>query len=1700
MPNNNPRTPKRSWRGDHTGSSRAAKGQPTWKAEKNAVGASPRLSRNMRIALVLALFLVVIGVIVVVWLIPHSPDPFRLVLIGPGYEQNLAVEPNVLGVHTLDDMEQWSKDYNDQPFHEKGKVIDVRRPALTCSSDPVAEALAKCTSQTVVVFLSGEGGGDAQGAFLLPEDAGPHDLTCVYSIGKVLASLQNLPPETKKLLLLDGSQHGPNWTMGRLHNEFVRSVKSEPLLGKVKNLVVLCSCDEGEQSWTSEEYGQTIFGHFVIEGLKGAADQVGAADDPEHCAFGDGNTRITVEELAKYVQCEVDRWARRNRGFDQKPLLLDADNIASVMELVGSNTSGYTPPSPTALSPWTPPPSLADAWKEHEDLAASSPPPAAYTPQQWRVYQAALLRYEQLLRQGGAQASALRQTLTRLHDQIAAAQRLDRDSASNSLAAPAAFGWSLTPDPAVQLKDGFDQLWRDKAAKPDQYQRLLSGLQDQAPNRATRQLLRVRLIGLLLDKAPLSHDDYLRVCAVLPKLAEKPTPQPAEANFAMMAQVMEAQLPSKAVASWDVMKQALTVRRSAETAAMGLGAGPADLPAYSEQTAPWIDAAVDHADVGRRVGEDLMFASMRDQAQAAKALKDAEIDGESNYKTVRDRALILRQAIQARDRALADLPWYTQWLGRRPLSKLDEDSLAALWASAHDLCDQLEKPDYARAATLGAATDAVNAGWQKRHDDFIAACEKKRDAKIQQHDLNELEDLLSVPFIESGLRMSMLKDARRISLALNVGTANAAAASEDPLNTPDHPKVMAFQQGRLAVAVLGKDVDEGKKAGRLLQLFEQQPWQPQVDEAGDLIAHGFQNLARDARDDAEKGRRAPLADAAPLLRGAALKTRFLDAGETDAWLKSVDPVDENRRLQLHDLLVWQAERTRLDYWASDDPTKPYYRAAGAYYIGDARDLAAGEPDLKDEEKTARLGAVEQWKTKLPALDAVGFQRNDGDAWKTDEDKAPVKVTDEKTIELQYYLAGPKNAPPGRPVVWAKAGPKLIAAPEAGEPSPLTRLSDKPADSLKAYTLTPDHGTEAAGSLGKPDDTDFAVTGLYRGRTLSMDTAVRLYNRAELISYQPAPPDKARIAVQATKADFDLFAAKNSELVVVLDFSGSMNEPQPGGGKRINKALDALEQCLDKLPTGVQLTILTFSAKQEKELVDVQREHAPWRPEDKNDLMDQLKLLTPNFYTPLVRATAEAAKHFTPGFEGAKTIVVLTDGGDDDFLEKPGEDLRYDKLKKRDLTMTEYLRQKISTDILVNVVGFQIKELLDKNPANLTEGEKQEMKGYNAFRAALNDIGGTFTEVEKADELAAELQRYFLQIRFWIEDKNGNPVEATSKEGLRISTDAGNLRPVPVPAHSPGESYHVLIQAHRSQDKAKRKLIERRVLVQPGEVLVLDLKNTPNGFDLRRDMYARSADLEPVLQPRPAGKDWLMTALGNKSVPNEATRNAREITVSVEGASDLVPDEGGTLRQARPTLAWFEVAREGDVKAVPWLRFYPLPNYPAPVWRLDLADWPGGAPIVNAWWDDGPLPETGGAVLHRGADRDYVRPSQLRGRVVPVQPTEDDKATQVVVESVGWESRTVEVRPGQLAAAQDCLVVRLRYPEGRPYFIQLPENVQPAGYEHRFYTEANKYTGVFFGVEPAKVENLDWLKLVSVEAVHRKAIHADGAPDGDQLWG
>src|SRR5262249_13861326 len=136
------------------------------------------------------------------------------------------------------------------------------------------------------------------------------------------------------------------------------------------------------------EWRRTIFAHYVIEGLKGAADK-------------DGKGVVNALELHQYVQQKVEWWVRSNREASQRPGLLPhgskGGELARDMEFVVIKER-YQAPNPRELPSFEPSEELRKAWVTFQELESDVPSPAVYAPQTWKEYQGYLLRYEQMCR------------------------------------------------------------------------------------------------------------------------------------------------------------------------------------------------------------------------------------------------------------------------------------------------------------------------------------------------------------------------------------------------------------------------------------------------------------------------------------------------------------------------------------------------------------------------------------------------------------------------------------------------------------------------------------------------------------------------------------------------------------------------------------------------------------------------------------------------------------------------------------------------------------------------------------------------------------------------------------------------------------------------------------------------------------------------------------------------------------------------------------------------------------------------------------------------------------------------------------------------------------------------------------------------------------------------------------------------------
>ena len=134
------------------------------------------------------------------------------------------------------------------------------------------------------------------------------------------------------------------------------------------------------------------------------------------------------------------------------------------------------------------------------------------------------------------------------------------------------------------------------------------------------------------------------------------------------------------------------------------------------------------------------------------------------------------------------------------------------------------------------------------------------------------------------------------------------------------------------------------------------------------------------------------------------------------------------------------------------------------------------------------------------------------------------------------------------------------------------------------------------------------------------------------------------------------------------------------------------------------------------------------------------------------------------------------------------------------------------------------------------------------------------------------------------------------------------------------------------------------------------------------------------------------------------------------------------------------------------------------------------PQVRVWWS--PDQPAGTAhILQQGADFKSV--SELNPKKDPIQ-VEGDK---VKLESVTVEKHPVDGQQGE----QICLVVRMEYAKDKPVWVKVAgDGWNAEGAEHRFYRQANKYTGIFWPVPPSAAEHIAKLSFISLEAFQREA--------------
>jgi hypothetical protein len=498
----------------------------------------------------------------------------------------------------------------------------------------------------VVLYLSAHVLADAKGElFVLPADAKADNPDTWVALHRLIEGMVECPSQ-KKLLVLDVMKPWADPRLGVLADDAAgRVIDAVKEAVKDKGLLVLCACDRGQVAHTSEYLGQSVFGYYFDEALRGWAPGRG----PERKV----PNRVSVQELYGYVRDHVDGWARHHRQAPQTPCLIGAGADFDLAVLDPRSPDERDEPAEVSYPPW-----LADAWRARdawEQRAVYREAPLAY-----RQLEAAALRAEQQWR-GGVKDTTVQDNLKKDRAEMERQAEAVR-SALGALApkkprslALALAGQKPPDDKAVEAVNDLSRVVErlSGAAKPDE---------------AAKTAARKEFVGKFKDK-PLD-----RLWSVMQAAATKPQPRREFIQFLYHLVTPDLQPPQpeyvETLFLYRLNKLSEDTARdprlwSDKAVHQGLRAVQEGekVAAWDPRALPWVRDRLLAADQQRHQGEVMLFSpGFASADEAAKVLEGAA----GEYEKINDDLQTVAHAYRVRDEALALLPGLAPYLTDRP--------------------------------------------------------------------------------------------------------------------------------------------------------------------------------------------------------------------------------------------------------------------------------------------------------------------------------------------------------------------------------------------------------------------------------------------------------------------------------------------------------------------------------------------------------------------------------------------------------------------------------------------------------------------------------------------------------------------------------------------------------------------------------------------------------------------------------------------------------------------------------------------------------------------------------------------------------------------------------------------------------------------------------------------------------------------------
>ena len=1673
-----------AWRQQPGAGRRNPKAQQDWRQEAAAAPSTSRVwSRRTKMWVGIGTLAGLVAITVVVIFLLRPANPSAWVLLGTHDWDNLDLPLNVEGYNGLVSFSDWA--HSDSPSLFWGRNLPHVLHDGPVELKKGAEWFAKVNEErkketTVVLYFTAPGGADADGPFLFFGDARPDDERKgrLY-VTDILSRLEELPKEKNKVLILDATQNGANWPFGQLYNDFTRRlIDLEERIRQVPRLIVINSSGPEQRSWPSDTVRQTFFSFYLCEGMRGQA--------------APGESLVRAEKLFDYVREHVAQKVRANRLAEQTPILLpEKGGRERAEEIILTRVTGK-PYEPADVPPSLNTAAIQKRWARCAELSRRSPPPYVNHPQLWRQYRDGCLRYEQLLRAGEQKAAdAFEAKLTSLESRLNVAVPEKAACLENSLAMPAALGVALPRGLDEKVVQGWRRLWRAQTA--EERQDRWKELRDMVQAGVQEKVLRLRCGTLLLGELADTADEPARsrAAAMLDLLAADAGPRPAELHFLyMLLKNLHGEPEAR------TLQLACRTRREAEEAALVLPpASAAGSPAYSERVYPWIQDKIQKADEARRQGEDLLFSSVKEQWQQAESNLNEALD---LYQKARAEGREVAQALAWRDRLFAVLPDFSRWLAGRfinptaPAAKEIEEEVNKvqdLWVRAHRLESLLAKPEPQAIAELTKVTKDVNdkfaslaAGFNHRWKDLL-------DKAVTQPRWHEVEEILAASWADPDLLPDQEPNQRRVLVENQRSVSETLFRSDSPEQSvkavkPDG-RIAASYQARVAVDALGEHwVDQNRHGADpnygLLRQRVSSPdpvrWQADLVLPADQIGRLWRQMPKEIKKQADAAREpeAGLEGAGKALADADWLCRLVDGPAVDRL--AGDPAADARRLQWHNLFLALGRRTAGDQWYGPTPETLYYRLIGSKYQQEAATLVK-----------ALAGRGGPSKALLAAATALQAELDkDSKLELTGPRTGQENITSQSQFELDFRLAGQPGLKPGFAVLGMKAGRAFVPAFERDTQEIQARKIDPAAGAQNIkYVLKLAPG-EAGSDEGR--EREIVVEGFYRGQTPRRVITGQIHAPDTVITFTPRPKN-ASLAVLSDPAVEEQFAPKNSVLSIVLDCSGSMwagLTPDPRQGfkskkdvqkaeedrqagkwagqkRRFDHAVDSLDEVLGSLQDGVTVNVWTFAQLDAKE-GDIKKLWGPqrWDASKRAGLMAQVRSLIPCYETPLVKAMSRAKDDFDSKANGFKTLVVLTDGDDNQFFTKECADLRQ-KHPVPNLTIPKFLQLEFQgSGIRIHMALFDV--------------EKDELENAKKQFGELGklDPPGEVKVIANAADLVKDLRRVMrFELRYWLYRDGEKPVNENGFPVIYLGKDRQNLAHVSQerqnlfwPRLDPA-MYTIRVNNKYPQD----------VQLNDGDLVIATLRRQGKDVFLDRGLYARdlvNQELGNVdNNEMKKANDWWLSLLRN-----EQGGNVLQLMMCLEKESPGAAAVGRhTIQQVRPQFVWFEV--QGKGVANPKLYWNNFEYFPAPAWSLEVRDWanPEGVtpkPAASVWWSADWDPATGALLdtLHRN----------------PKVAVNEDFATR---QAKGYRIKRVTVEEHHIndeVGTKPCLVVRAEYDPKNQILVRLKKmpGVTDQQAQHCYYSKTHDYTGYFWPVPEAALDREFDLEIISVDEFKQKA--------------